>query len=419
MMPEGWSTGKISDLIEALSAGVSVNGEDRRIDPDKDELGVLKVSAVSYGVFRPEEHKVILADEKHRVAVFPKKDRILISRANTPALVGASVYIEKDYPHLFLSDKLWQAEPRHNCFSMRWLSYVLCTDVYRTIVADMATGTSKSMKNIAKESFLKIPIDVPPLPEQRRIAAILGTWDRAIRLTEQRIAAQQQRKRALMQHLLTGRRRIREFAGSEWREYTLGELFTERRETGRIDLPLLSITNSSGVVPRDTLERRDTSNEDKSKYLRLCKGDIGYNTMRMWQGVSAVSDLEGIVSPAYTICIPCDKVDINFMGHLFKYPPIIHLFWRYSQGLVDDTLSLKFPNFAKIRITIPERQEQQRIAAVLQTADSELALLAARRAALQRQKHGLMQQLLTGRVRVPLAETHTKGADDGSNPPLP
>jgi type I restriction enzyme S subunit len=273
--------------------------------------------------------------------------------------------------------------------------------------------------SLNRNHIYSIPVNVPPLPEQRRIADILGTWDRAIRLTEQRIAAQQQRKRALMQHLLTGRRRFREFAGREWREYTLGELFTERRETGRNDLPLLSITNNSGVVPRDTLERRDTSNEDKSKYLRLCKGDIGYNTMRMWQGVSAVSDLEGIVSPAYTICIPCDKVDINFMGYLFKYPPIIHLFWRYSQGLVDDTLSLKFPNFAKIRITIPERQEQQRIAAVLQAADSELALLAARRAALQRQKHGLMQQLLTGRVRVPLPETHTKGADDGDNPPLP
>jgi type I restriction enzyme S subunit len=418
MMPEGWKYSKMSALIDKIVSGVSLSGEER---PAFDgEAAVLTLSSISDGSFHPERYKVISDEESDKLTVSPKADRVLVSRSNTPDLVGAAAYVDKDYSRLFLPDLIWQLEPSTDeAISMHWLCYWLQSDMGRTAIKKIAVGSSQSMVKIAKSSFLQITIPLPPLPEQRRIAAILGTWDRAIRLTEQRIAAQQQRKRALMQHLLTGRRRIREFAGSEWREYTLGELFTERRETGRIDLPLLSITNSSGVVPRDTLERRDTSNEDKSKYLRLCKGDIGYNTMRMWQGVSAVSDLEGIVSPAYTICIPCDKVDINFMGHLFKYPPIIHLFWRYSQGLVDDTLSLKFPNFAKIRITIPERQEQQRIAAVLQTADSELALLAARRAALQRQKHGLMQQLLTGRVRVPLAETHTKGADDGSNPPLP
>jgi len=148
------------------------------------------------------------------------------------------------------------------------------------------------------------------------------------------------------------------------------------------------------------LERRDTSTEDKSTYLRICKGDIGYNTMRMWQGVSALSSMEGIVSPAYTVCTPLECVDARFMGYLFKFPPMIHLFYRYSQGLVDDTLSLKFDAFSKIEVTIPSLDEQKRIAEILDACDHELTLLNRKLTLLKKQEQGLMQQLLTGKVRV-------------------
>ena len=78
-----------------------------------------------------------------------------------------------------------------------------------------------------------------------------------------------------------------------WFEYSLGDVFFHRQERGGEDLELLAVTGSSGVVKRDTLERRDTSNPDKSKYLKVYVGDIAYNTMRMWQGVSGLSNFEG------------------------------------------------------------------------------------------------------------------------------
>jgi len=255
---------------------------------------------------------------------------------------------------------------------------------------------------LTKAALEKLPILLPTPPEQHCIAAILSTYNHAIDLTTQLIAAKQQRKRGLMQQLLTGKRRFSEFTHSTWTQKRLGDLFLERRETGRSDLPLLSITSKDGIVPRDSVERRDTSTEDKSKYLRICKGDIGYNTMRMWQGVSAVSSMEGIVSPAYTICIPSEHVNKHFIGHLFKYPQMIHLFSRYSQGLVDDTLSLKFDAFSKIEVIIPPVDEQKRIAEVLDACDQELALLNRKLELLKKQKQGLMQQLLTGKVRVKL-----------------
>jgi type I restriction enzyme S subunit len=187
----------------------------------------------------------------------------------------------------------------------------------------------------------------------------------------------------------------------DWRQWYLGELFTERDETGRADLPLLSITGDRGVIPREKLDRREKANIDRSKYLRIAPGDIGYNTMRMWQGMSALSTIEGIVSPAYTICIPGPNIDGQFAAYLFKLPSMIHVFHRYSQGLVRDTLSLKFPQFAKIRITIPELEEQRAIAEVLAIANREIDLLDRFRGVLNRRLRGVAHALLSGKIRLP------------------
>jgi type I restriction enzyme S subunit len=186
----------------------------------------------------------------------------------------------------------------------------------------------------------------------------------------------------------------------EWREWYLGELFTERAETGRQDLPLLSITGDRGVIPRERVDRRESSNTDRSKYLKIAPGDIGYNTMRMWQGMSALSTMEGIVSPAYTICVPGPDIHGPFAAYLFKVPSTIHLFHRYSQGLVKDTLSLKFPQFAKIRVTIPEIEEQRAIANVLCDVNREIELLDRLRDALDRRRGGVAALLLTGKLRL-------------------
>ena len=162
----------------------------------------------------------------------------------------------------------------------------------------------------------------------------------------------------------------------------------------------MAITGNQGIIPASEIERKDSSNADKSKYKRIVPGDIGYNTMRMWQGVSAVSTLEGIVSPAYTICTPKNKVNVNFIGYFFKFPTVINLFWRYSQGLVSDTLNLKYNNFSQIKVVIPSIEEQRRIAQVLSAADNEIKHLEKKLKALEKQKRGLMQKLLTGEIRV-------------------
>jgi type I restriction enzyme S subunit len=267
----------------------------------------------------------------------------------------------------------------------------------------LQAGT-QAVPMINKSDFSTIRIPSPPKAERGRIADVLATWDRALATLDARREAAERRKRALMQQLLTGATRLPEFEGEPWVEVKLGELFDERKEKDRGDLDLLAITMGDGIIDRDELDRRDTSNSDKSNYLRVAPGDIAYNSMRMWQGVCGLSELEGIVSPAYTVCVPRQSIDGHFASYLFKHPRTVYDFLRYSQGLVSDTLTLRFSNFAEIKVRIPATVEEQRaIAEILSACDAEIEALASERAALARQKRGLMQKLLTGRVRVPEA----------------
>ena len=157
---------------------------------------------------------------------------------------------------------------------------------------------------------------------------------------------------------------------------------------------------SEGVINRDEVGRKDTSTENKSRYKLIMPGDIGYNTMRMWQGVSGLSMLRGIVSPAYTIVTPNHQhIVARYAAHLFKSRRIVFDFQRYSQGLTSDTWNLKFPAFSKIRAFLPPMEEQEKQAELFDMLRQEITAIERQSKTLTRQKCGLMQKLLTGEWR--------------------
>ena len=264
----------------------------------------------------------------------------------------------------------------------------------------VSTGSLIEKQRVHFSQFLEFALPLPSLSERKKIAEILSTQDKVIELKEKLIAEKQRQKKYLMQQLLTGKMRLKGFNG-EWQKDKLGKLFEERIETKCSNLELLAITGMQGVIPRSQLDLKDNSSEDKSKYLKICVGDIGYNTMRMWQGVSAYSNYEGIVSPAYTILKPSKKINAKYFAYLFKIPAIVFLFYRFSQGLVDDTRNLKYDNFKRIIVNYPPNiEEQTAIAEILSTADQEIDLLQKELEQEKQKKKALMQLLLTGIVRV-------------------
>lgn len=278
-------------------------------------------------------------------------------------------------------------------------SFLTCGPMI-TYYNKVSTGSLIEKQRVHFSDFLEFSIPLPPLEERKKIAELLILQDQIIELKEKRLTEKQRQKKYLMQQLLTGKKRLLGF-DAEWKDKKLSKLFAERSETKFEHLELLAITGTQGVIPRSQLDLKDNSSEDKSKYLRICVGDIGYNTMRMWQGVSAYSNYEGIVSPAYTILKPKGNVNSKYFAYLFKMPEVVFLFYRFSQGLVDDTRNLKYENFKKINVTYPESiEEQNAIVAILETADQEIELLCQDIEQEKQKKKALMQLLLTGIVRV-------------------
>lgn len=194
---------------------------------------------------------------------------------------------------------------------------------------------------------------------------------------------------------LVPRVRFPEFRDAgEWVQAPLGRLFSERQEAGQTNLPLLSLMDKKGIVPQEDTNRKNNSSADKSKYLRVVPGDIAYNTMRMWEGRSAYVGLEGLISPAYTVCVPVEGISSVFFSYHFKTASLIRQFRKYSQGLVKDTLNLKFEAFSRIDVPYPaETREQQKIADCLSSLDNLIAAESQKLDTLKTHKTGLMQQL--------------------------
>ena len=291
------------------------------------------------------------------------------------------------------------AEPNDTVYPL-FMDYYTRTPQMINQIDRQSYGVTDFRKRLYWDSFIPIGCILPPVAEQQKIAAILTTQDKVIELKEKRLAEKQRQKKYLMQQLLTGKKRLPGFSAA-WKTDRLGKLFFERKETNYEGLQMLAITGAQGIIPRKELDLKDNSSEDKSKYLRVCVGDIGYNTMRMWQGISAYSDYEGIVSPAYTILKPSSSINAKYFAYLFKTPEIIFLFYRFSQGLVDDTRNLKYENFKKIKVCYPpDTKEQTAIAEVLSAADREIGLLRQDIEQEKQKKKALVQLLLTGIVRV-------------------
>ena len=198
---------KLGDIVKSLDAGVSVNSEKRL--KNEGEIGVLKTSSASFGSFRPDEHKAVVRAEYSRVSTPVRGDCIIVSRMNTPELVGANVYVDRTYPDLYLPDRLWLLDVKdRKAVNVRWLALVISSERFRNRLSALATGTSGTMKNLSKKLVLGLSIKLPPISEQERIAAMALSMDE--RLSTE-LASLDQLKlvhASLAQELLSGRIRL-------------------------------------------------------------------------------------------------------------------------------------------------------------------------------------------------------------------
>ncbi|BAN68074.1 hypothetical protein EBS_0079 [endosymbiont of unidentified scaly snail isolate Monju] len=203
-IPKEWRVVPLRQLIESLDAGVSVNAFD--YPAASGQIGVLKTSAVSGGKFYPRENKAVLPQEISRARVRPEADSIIVSRMNTPELVGEHGYVDGFFGDLYLPDRLWLMKFKDkDLISARWLSFFLSTPPAKRHIALHATGTSGSMKNLPKDKFLDMLIPLPELAEQNLVAETLKSHEDRMILEGCHLQRLQSIKKGLMNDLLTGR----------------------------------------------------------------------------------------------------------------------------------------------------------------------------------------------------------------------
>lgn len=251
---------------------------------------------------------------------------------------------------------------------------------------------------VNKSDFENIRILLSPLSEQQKIAAILNVWDKAIEKQTQLIEKLELRKKGLMQQLLTGKKRLPGFSG-EWKRVKAGLLFGSSSIRSNKLEPLLSVTQDKGVVPRDMLETRVTMpNGDLSSFKLVDVGDFVIS-LRSFEGGLEYSKYRGIVSPAYTVLKKKTDISDVFYKVYFKSNDFIQRLAVAVIGIRDGK-QISYSDFCYIKIPYPSLQEQNAIANVFVSCDSEILLAKQKLNRFQQQKKGLMQVLLTGKKRV-------------------
>ena len=169
MVPEHWDAKPVKNLISRMESGTSVNATDDPADPG--QFGVLKTSCVYTGQFRPGENKAVIQAEVGRVSCPLLSNSLIVSRMNTPDLVGAAGYVSHAPPNIYLPDRLWQVT--FQAAAPKFIHYWTQSATYRAGIKTACSGTSSSMQNLGQDQFRSLPIATPPVTEQRVIAAFL------------------------------------------------------------------------------------------------------------------------------------------------------------------------------------------------------------------------------------------------------
>ncbi len=174
--PLGWPTMTLDQATEDIVSGQCLNGDAGQLQPG--QKAVLKVSAVTYGVFNANEYKVLRDVKQIAKGIYPQKGDLLFSRANTREYVGATALIDQDYPDLMLPDKLWKLIFKQEImpvFAKQFLSH----PEVRKVLSAMATGTSGSMYNISMEKLKRLEIIVPNMNRQKEYIRFVDQSDKS------------------------------------------------------------------------------------------------------------------------------------------------------------------------------------------------------------------------------------------------
>lgn len=322
-----------------------------------------------------------------------KDGDLLFVRSNgNKALVGRCVFVRPNGEKVTFSGFTIRARITSEAVDPWFMSKVVRSPLFKEALYRLGGGSS--INNLSQGVLSEFEFPLPPLPEQRKIAGILLTWDEAIDDCERRGAALRKQVDGLRLKLFEAA-----YASTN-RVRQAKELFEPVSEKNQPDLPLLAVMQDIGVVRRDELDRRVVMPDGSLDGYKVVREGDFVISLRSFEGGLEFSRVTGLVSPAYTVLRPNggDYVG-DYYRHFFKSRSFIGRLDRLIFGIRDGK-QISFRDFGDMKIPNPTEDEQTTAATVLGLAEQQIALADQEAAKMQEQKCGLMQKLLTGEWRV-------------------
>lgn len=275
-----------------------------------------------------------------------------------------------------------------------WFIYQYLLFNYENI---RALSNSSGQGNLNLGLVEIIPITLPPLSQQKKIANLLGTWDNAIEKTEALISAKEKQFEWLKSQLLLNNPKSK-----RWNTSTLGEFIVEKKEKSTTpDLYPCLTSSRRGIFLQEDYFSKQVASKDNSGYKIMSRGDFTFRSMSddglFVFNKQTIID-KGLISPAYGVFSPKQNMDSDFLYYFLNSPAFRRALSREVQG--GTRTALKLNALKKLEVKIPCIQEQKDIASKLNIAKKEIDLVKELIEKYRSQKRGLMQKLLTGEWQV-------------------
>lgn len=271
------------------------------------------------------------------------------------------------------------------------------TEKYDDWVKTMSSRSGQPGINSKEYSSLEILL--PALPVQKKISLILSTWDEAINKISFNIENEKRKKKSIVSKIYRGQVSESNINREDFKRLKHFLIEVSLRNNGASD-NVLSVSNSKGFIPQDEQFGREVASKDRSNYKVVGQGEFAYNPSRVNVGsIDLLTTHEsGILSPMYVVFKCNNDLNNRYLYHFLKSDLFLQLIPKYTQGSVRDSLS--FDGLCSMKLYIPTLEEQLAYAQALDSIDDYIKKLEQLLELYRLQKRGLMQQLLTGKIRV-------------------
>lgn len=395
LIPEGWEVKRFKDILDEGKLGGNYENSEAN-----EGVPVMKMGNLGRGVMNIKKVQYLPENEKYNEDDVLKEGDLLFNTRNTLDLVGKVSIWRNELPFSLYNSNLMRIKFKENYVgSNDFMNFAFNSYYLLSQLRGIATGTT-SVAAIYGKDLNKIKFLLPLIREQKAISDCLSTWDKAIEKQNALIAQKELAKKAFMQQLLSGKKRLNGFNGA-WKEVKMGEITKNfsRRNKNLNGARIYSVTNTNGFVFQSDHFAREVAGDDLTNYKVIKKNEFAYNPARINVGsIAYFTDDIGVISSLYVCFSTTDQVLDYFLEQILKLDHTKHRIESHGEGGV--RIYLWYELFSKIKIRIPSIEEQTAIANVLQYADDELQLLKKKLEQLKVQKKGLMQVLLTGKKRL-------------------